>query len=272
MNNRYAKEFFTILSAGCVCADVFPDIGEICPGGESLNFCGNICRYNDVKSYLIGAVGNDIYGEAILEKIRTCPIDISHLHIENGRTATHEIHHTKDGDRYFKEHAWDGGVYDSLSLSESDKQLIGRADAVHTTLSSPVLAELLQLRKAAKFILAVDFNDGRSFSEWEELAGLIDVFFISGDDETVKVLREWSSRYSTVFVATLAERGSIAFCEGKEYSCRAVKVDRVIDTTGAGDSYQAGFIAELCRSGDISAAMYSGSLLASENITHLGGF
>ena len=45
---------------------------------------------------------------------------------------------------------------------------------------------------------------------------------------------------------------------------------RVVDTTAAGDSFDAGFLAALCRGGDVTAAMEAGHALASQVVGHRG--
>ncbi|MGE0151858.1 MAG: adenosine kinase [Reyranellaceae bacterium] len=50
----------------------------------------------------------------------------------------------------------------------------------------------------------------------------------------------------------------------------AIPVGRLVDTTGAGDLYAAGFLAEYCRSGDLERAGRLGSLCAGEVISHYG--
>ena len=53
---------------------------------------------------------------------------------------------------------------------------------------------------------------------------------------------------------------------------QAVKVDAVIDTTGCGDSYHAGFVCSYMLENDIEKAMRVGSEIAAETLKHYGGF
>lgn len=53
---------------------------------------------------------------------------------------------------------------------------------------------------------------------------------------------------------------------------QAVEVDTIIDTTGCGDSYHAGFVCSYMLENDIEKAMNVGSEIAAENLKHYGGF
>lgn len=264
-----------IASAGCVCVDVFVDKNnEVRPGGESLNFCGNISRIPGVECSLLGVVGDDDFGRDVRSGIASLKINAENLRTERGTTANHRIWHTADGDRYFTEDSWDGGVFQTYSLNKDELDFLKTQDAVHTHFDSPVFGQVLELRKKSGFLLVVDFNDYREFSEWESIVGSVDLFFISGsrDDYFGDILRSWSEKYPGVFTVTLAEAGSISYKGGREFQCSAVPAERVVDTTGAGDSYIAGFTAAYTANRSVEEAMTQGSRIAAENITHLGGF
>lgn len=261
-----------IAAVSTVCTDVFMEINEIHPGGEALNFCGNICRLPNIASYLLGAVGKDVYGSAILDTLKNYPINTDYLQVLDGQTAHNKIYLTPEGDRYFHADSWNGGLSDSYRLREGDIAFLKNTDAVHTTVFTPALPDLLRLKKEHSFLLAVDFNEERSFSAWEEMLPFLDIFFISGEEAILPCMKELSRKYDTILVATLAERGSIAYHHGNTFRAEAVPVKKVVDTTGCGDSYQAGFVASYCQSADIEKAMRKGSLLAAKTLSHVGGF
>ena len=58
-----------ILCMPTLCADIFEHNGEICPGGEALNFACIASRYDHVQLSLLGAIGDDPAGRRILEVI-----------------------------------------------------------------------------------------------------------------------------------------------------------------------------------------------------------
>lgn len=262
-----------ILCMPTLCADIFDATGEILPGGEALNFACIACRYSHADVSLLGAIGEDEPGKAILRAIDARPIDRAMVHvIPGGATATHRIYHTPEGDRYFKPDSWQGGVFATYRLTEDDFRAMNASDVVFCTYYSPNFREILECRKAGGFKLAVDFDIDRDFDRMEETLPWVDFFLISGDDGVLPIAQAWSEKYGALFNVTLAERGSVTFHHGAEYRVQAVPVSEVIDTTGCGDSYHAGFVCRYLLDGDITAAMHEGSRVASETLGHMGGF
>lgn len=262
-----------ILCMPTLCADIFEQSGEILPGGEALNFACIASRYDHVQLSLLGAIGDDPAGHRIIEVIDEYGIDREHVHVlPEGRTATHMISIDEHGDRYFKPGAWDGGVLDVYRLSDEDASALHASDVVFVTWFSPNFREALELRKTGNFRLAVDFDIERDFAKIEEVLPFVDFFMISGDDSVLSVAKAWSKKYDGLFNVTLAAAGSVTYHHGAEYRVQAVPVKEVIDTTGCGDSYHAGFICSYVKDGDIIAAMNEGSKVASETLSHLGGF
>ena len=79
----------SLLCMPTLCADIFDATGEILPGGEALNFACIACRYPHMDVQLLGAIGADEPGAAILREIDARPIDRRMVHvIPGGATAT----------------------------------------------------------------------------------------------------------------------------------------------------------------------------------------
>lgn len=262
-----------ITAMTCMCVDVFDDTGEVRPGGEALNFAAVASEYDNVSVDILGAIGDDDYGKAILGSIENKRINKDFIHIISGSaTANHRIYHTGKGDRYFKDDSWNGGVHDTYILTDSDKNKIMNTDVVFITYSSPNFDEVLELRKSGAFRLAVDFNVLRDFMILENIVPYIDFFFISGEDSILSQFYRWSEQYGSIFNITLAENGSVTYYMGNEYRVNAVPVDKVIDTTGCGDSYHAAFLCSYLKDSNIINAMNEGSRIASKTLSHIGGF
>ncbi|KAB2920131.1 MAG: adenosine kinase [Hyphomicrobiaceae bacterium] len=71
-------------------------------------------------------------------------------------------------------------------------------------------------------------------------------------------------------VLTRSAKGSIILSDGKSVSVPAAPVAKVIDTTGAGDLYAAGFLFGIASGMDLESAGRLGSLAAAEIISHVG--
>lgn len=74
---------------------------------------------------------------------------------------------------------------------------------------------------------------------------------------------------AAVAVATLGEKGSIAFDGERFYECGIVPAEKVVNTVGAGDSYIAGFTKGVIDGLDIPACMKAGAELSSRVIGSL---
>lgn len=263
----------SITAMSTICADVFDNTEEIRLGGEALNFAMAISGYPHIEISLMGAVGNDIIGKKAIECIKRKNINRTCVHIiEGGKTATHKIYHDLNGDRYFKEDSWDGGVYQDFRLSGTDREKLRTANLVFINYYSPNLMEILELKSKYGYQAAVDFDVVRNFDELEKIVSRIEFIFFSGDENMLPTLKRWSELYHGIFNTTLAEKGSVSYCGGREYRVNAVPVQNIVDTTGCGDNYHAAFIASYFKYHDITAAMEAGSLQASRTLMHLGGF
>lgn len=257
----------------CLCADVFVETGEIRPGGEELNFAAHAAEFDGIEVSLIGAIGDDEYGKAVLASIADKPVNTAGVRVD-GRfvTANNRIFLTADGDRYFKEDSWNGKILENFVLSDENKAEISRSDAVFTHFDTACFAEAIELKKKHGFKLAVDFDVYRDFEDMKKYAPHIDFFLISGEEELLHYFKEFSLEYDGYFNMTLGANGSVTYHKGEEYRAKAVPVSEVIDTTGCGDSYHAGFVCEMLLGGDIQTAMKKGAEIASETLSHFGGF
>ena len=73
-----------------------------------------------------------------------------------------------------------------------------------------------------------------------------------------------------VAALTRSAEGSVVLADGAEYRVAAVPVARVVDTTGAGDLYAAGFLYGLTQGLPLPKCGAIGSLCAAEIISYVG--
>ena len=240
----------------CICADVFYGTEIIRPGGEALNFAAHASHFKDIDVTLLGVVGKDKYAEAIMDSISKLDIDKNHIRIdERYQTANNMTYLTESGDRYYKDDSWNGEILDNIVLNDNEIKILSRSDV-----------------KTHGFKLVVDFDVYRDFADMERFAPHVDFFMISGSEELLPRFKELSNKYRCLFNVSLAERGSVTYFNGQEFKVQAVKVESIIDTTGCGDSYHAGFVCSYMLENNIEKAMNVGSEIAAETLKHYGGF
>ena len=71
-------------------------------------------------------------------------------------------------------------------------------------------------------------------------------------------------------MVTRSEHGAIAVTGGETVHVPAEPIDRVVDTTGAGDLFAAGFLRGQAQGKDVAASLKMGAVCAAEIISHYG--
>ncbi len=71
-------------------------------------------------------------------------------------------------------------------------------------------------------------------------------------------------------VVTRSEHGSVVITSSEVLAVPAFPVDSVVDTTGAGDLFAAGFLAGLSKNKSLETCARLGALAAAEIIQHIG--
>ena len=74
----------------------------------------------------------------------------------------------------------------------------------------------------------------------------------------------------SIAALTRSEKGSVVISGDEVHVVDAEPVSRVIDTTGAGDQYAAGFLFGLTRGDDLAMCARIGGIAAAEVISHVG--
>jgi sugar/nucleoside kinase (ribokinase family) len=95
---------------------------------------------------------------------------------------------------------------------------------------------------------------------------LVSLYQTADFDTAVAALRN----DARLAVVTRSERGCLVVTREETDAVRAEPVERVVDATGAGDLFAAGFLVGLARGGDYRNAARLGAVAAAEVIQHLG--
>ena len=251
---------------------------EKVPGGSAANTIVALARLG-IDVGFVGIVGNDKEGELILEEFRKEGVE-ARLRKEAGNTGAAISFVDAKGERalYILP-----GVNDRLCMENIDMEFIDHAKFLH--MSSFVSKEQLdmQLELARRVKSKLSFSLGMLCFHYklEDLVGLIErseVIFLSirelksllkGEDYEKGTERLLNIGAKIVSV-TLGERGCyVADATGESYLIEAYPT-AVVDTTGAGDAFAAGFLFGLLHEKGLYESGKTGNLVASFCIREYG--
>lgn len=133
-------------------------------------------------------------------------------------------------------------------------------------------------RKVA-FTLSDSFCIARHRDGFNHLidGGKVDILFANEDEITAlagqpdfdRAVAAVQGKVETL-VVTRSEKGAIAVRDGERVAVAAEPVAQVVDTTGAGDLFAAGFLAGQAQGRDLEASLRMGAIAAGEVISHYG--
>lgn len=133
-------------------------------------------------------------------------------------------------------------------------------------------------RKVA-FTLSDNFVIDRHRADFIDLIdqGLIDILFSNeGEIQSLAQIDDFDKAVAAVagrvpvLVSTRSEKGAVAVVDGVRYEAHAAPVGQIIDTTGAGDLFAAGFLAAHLEGLDVEKCLKLGAAAAAEIISHWG--
>jgi sugar/nucleoside kinase (ribokinase family) len=136
-----------------------------------------------------------------------------------------------------------------------------------------------QAGRRVAFTLSDAFVIDRHGDDFRELIsrGEIDILFANATELAsltgIADFEEGLASLATkvpVVVATKGEEGAVAVAHGERAEVPAEPVARVVDTTGAGDLFAAGFLFGHVRGRSLAEALRLGAICASEVISHVG--
>jgi len=92
---------------------------------------------------------------------------------------------------------------------------------------------------------------------------------LTGRTDLQSALGELGAKVPTL-VITKGPQGAIGIEAGQMIAIPAAPVEQVIDTTGAGDLFAAGFLAARCKGASLERCLWTGAIAAGEVIKHYG--
>src|SRR5579862_465875 len=255
-------------------------------GGSAGNTMAGLASFGGAGGY-IGKVRDDILGEVFRHDITAVGVRFPTPAATAGPgTARCLIMVTPDGQRTMATYL---GACVQLGPDDIDAALIGAARVTYLEgyLFDPPLAQ--EAFRAAAAIahgagrqVALSLSDpfcvGRHRAAFRELVmGEVDILFANEAEicslyETDSFATAAAAVQGHVAIAALTRsaHGSLVVAGGAAHSVPAAPVEHVVDTTGAGDLYAAGFLYGLTRGLALPICGAVGSVCAAEIISHVG--
>ena len=159
---------------------------------------------------------------------------------------------------YLEGYLWDlPRAKEAMVRAASYAHAAGRQVAL--TLSDPFCVE----RHRQSFIELIRDHVDILFANEQEIVSLCEA---ADFDAALQAAR----RIAPIAALTRSEKGSVIVSGEEVHVIDPVSVQRVVDTTGAGDLYAAGFLFGLTHQYDPAASAHIGSIAAAEIISHVG--
>jgi sugar/nucleoside kinase (ribokinase family) len=255
-------------------------------GGSVANSMAGLASLGGRSGYL-GRVRKDQLGEVFAHDIRAAGVEYKCAPAEQGpSTARCLILVTKDGQRTMNTYL---GACVDLGPEDIDEELIARSKVVYLEgyLWDPPRAKEAMLRaanlahtKARKVALSLSdsFCVERHRAEFKRLiSDHVDILFANEaellaltEQSTFEAAKQAIGTMVEVAVLTRGAQGAVVIANGKEVQVPAEPVARVVDTTGAGDLFAAGFLFGYTQGRSPLDAARMGAVCAAEVISHYG--
>lgn len=266
--------------------DLMPPIVEV-SGGAAANTSAGVDSMGGDAGY-IGKVKNDQLGEVFTHDIRAIGVEFTTPPATDGPpTGRCLALITPDAERTMRTYL---GAAQDLTAADMDDTLIARARVVYLEgyLWLPegprdALHRAIEIARGAGCLVAITLSDPFCVEtrRKEFLAllrdGHVDVVFGNEDELTtlfeVDGFDEAASRigrYCQLAAITRGEQGSVVVTPDRSFTVAAAPVAHVVDTTGAGDLFAAGFLYGLTHGADPAECGRLGGIAAAEVISHIG--
>ena len=265
-----------IVCVGDCGIDHYLPSGKTLCGGITANFAlqaRDAFPENDSIT-IISAIGNDAGATVVRDRFKDSQMECRFTARE-GASSVQYIEVKPDGEKDFVR--YDEGVLRYFQLDRSDRDIIAASDLRVI----PVFQQICDFFESVMAIdsvgvTAVDFSDFAKHPDMSLLDKYIDAIDIgffglpSDDEDLIDLLEQKAEEHHKLFVITLGADGCIAFHGADTFSCTAIPVETVVDTTGAGDAFAAGFLSQYCYGASVSESLLKGASLSAEIIQQTG--
>jgi fructoselysine 6-kinase len=248
-----------VAAVGEIGADLYEGDSTTFLGGISANFA-RCAAAAGARACVFAAVGDDALGLDLLRLLAATSVE-PRIRILSGKSAVQRIRVAPDGERVFC--GFDPGVVSDYALTDAELSAIAAFDAVAVPLSPETEHVVAQLRGHRALVGDVSRDSaGSDLAGWlaPHLPSLA-IAFVGGTAADLDPLRRLSERARALVVLTAGAAGAWTLAAGQVIHQPAL-AERVVDTTGCGDAFQAAFTVSHFTGATLEAALHAGARAA----------
>lgn len=253
-------------------------------GGSAGNTVAGVASLGGRAGY-IGKVGDDALGGVFAHDMRAGGAHFDTPRLEGVATGVSMINVTPDGQRTMATFL---GAASQLTAADVDAAVVGDATVVYLEgylFDPPPAREAFgvaaRAARAAERTVAITLSDSFVVERWRDellaflpqvdvvLANAAEAMALTRTDDLAAALEALGALVRIAAVTDGAE-GSVVCYAGECTRVAAVPVAQVVDTTGAGDQYAAGFLFGLAKRRSLTNCARLGHMAAAEVIAHVG--
>ena len=288
---------YDVIAPFDICADLVMDLGGSVPefgrkekivNGYSLELGGSGCIFAcgsaklGLKTTGVGYAGNDALGEVVVSTLKEAGVDTSHIRLGDSKTALTICMTKSCGDRSLLTYI---GNMDTVH-SEWIDELLGKTRHLHVCgyylMNSMQSAYPALLKKAKELGVSISLDTNWDPEEkWDggirEILQYVDIFLPNerelisiSDKNTIDEALKYVNKFVPLIVVKCGQWGAFSFQKGVVTRVRGI-AKNVVDTVGAGDSFDAGFIYAYLNGYSIEDCTKAGVFCGSESTASLGG-
>jgi fructokinase len=261
-------------------------IEKIEAGGSVANTMAGIAYLGGNPSF-IGKVNSDEFGNIYKKSLEK--INVNFLYQEkkeNLSTGASIIFITPDSERTMCTYL---GISSQLSKEDINEDYIKDYEIIFLEgylwdkgMSEEMFKHVINLAKKNNIKIAMSLSD--IFCVTRHRENFFDLLknslnILIGNENEINELMQKNNlldsmnelkNINKLIIITRSENGSVAILNNEITNCESNKVDKVLDLTGAGDLFAAGFLKEYLDKSNIKKCLVTGSKLAAQVIQKIG--
>jgi fructokinase len=261
-------------------------IEKVVAGGSVANTMAGIAYLKGNPSF-IGKINSDNFGEKYRKSLQDINVNFSYIEKnENLSTGASIILITPDSERTMCTYL---GISSHLSANDIDENNIKNHDLIFLEgylwdkgISEKMFKHAINIAKKNKVKIAMSLSDIFCVTRHkQDFYNLLrdDLDILIGNENEINELANKITLLDSInqlkelnklIVVTRSENGSMAIKNNEIINCNSIKVDKILDLTGAGDLFAAGFLKEYLDNYNIKKCLETGSILASKIIQKIG--